>query len=603
MTSAWRRTTASCRSRRRGRTSTPRSPSSTTTPPSTRSSCSCRSRTRSTRRRHSSSIDPDKDVDGLHPVNLGRLVMGVPAPRPCTPLGIQALLADARRPDRRQARRHRRSRPHHRPPAGAAARAEASRARQRRGDASCTPVCPTSARYTRQADILIAAAGRASIITARHGASPARSSWAAASRWTAGESCPTSTSGATRSPAGSRPAWVASAPRRSPCCWPTPSTQPSDEGSGREPRRVSPSAIDTPSCPAVLDTRCRRRTSAARDCGRRPRRRGGDRPEPGSSRVALLWRRDEPPRRVPRYPRDRRGRPASSTVQRRSPRTMAQKITLVDGQLNVPDRPDHPVHRGRRHRRRHLARGQARARRRGRRSTARRSSGKRCSPARRRSTRRATGCPRRRSTSFRDYLIGIKGPLTTPIGGGIRSLNVALRQILDLYVCLRPVRWFTGVPSPVKHPEKVDMVIFRENTEDIYAGLEVEEGTPEAKKLIELLKDTFGWEIKPDSGIGIKPISESGSKRLIRAAIEYAVQAQPQERHARAQGQHHEVHRGRVPELGLRAHPRRVLRRRRRLGRLRRQPRRQDPREGRDRRHHAAAGAHPPRRVRRDRHA
>jgi len=125
--------------------------------------------------------------------------------------------------------------------------------------------------------------------------------------------------------------------------------------------------------------------------------------------------------------------------------------------------------------------------------------------------------------SFRDHLIGIKGPLTTPIGGGIRSLNVALRQIMDLYVCLRPVRWFSGVPSPVKHPEKVDMVIFRENTEDIYAGLEVEEGTPEAKQLIGLLHDAMGWEIKADSGIGIKPVSESGSKRLIRAAIQHAV--------------------------------------------------------------------------------
>ena len=126
--------------------------------------------------------------------------------------------------------------------------------------------------------------------------------------------------------------------------------------------------------------------------------------------------------------------------------------------------------------------------------------------------------------AFRDHLIGIKGPLTTPIGGGIRSLNVALRQLLDLYVCLRPVRWFKGVPSPVKHPEQVDMVIFRENTEDIYAGLEVEEGTPEAKKLIEILKKDFGWDIRPDSGVGIKPISETGSKRLIRAAIKYAVE-------------------------------------------------------------------------------
>src|SRR5436190_12718840 len=127
--------------------------------------------------------------------------------------------------------------------------------------------------------------------------------------------------------------------------------------------------------------------------------------------------------------------------------------------------------------------------------------------------------------AFRTYLVGIKGPLTTPVGGGIRSLNVALRQLLDLYVCLRPVRWFQGVPSPVKHPEKVDMVIFRENTEDIYAGLEVEEGTPEAKRMLEMLAE-FGdqWaKIRPDSGIGIKPISETGSKRLVRAAIQYAI--------------------------------------------------------------------------------
>jgi len=124
---------------------------------------------------------------------------------------------------------------------------------------------------------------------------------------------------------------------------------------------------------------------------------------------------------------------------------------------------------------------------------------------------------------FREYLIGIKGPLTTPIGGGFRSLNVALRQILDLYVCLRPIRWFEGVPSPVKRPDLVDMVIFRENTEDIYAGLEVQEGTAEAKRMIELLHDEFGWDIRPDSGVGIKPVSETGSKRLIRAAINYAV--------------------------------------------------------------------------------
>ncbi|NOX24161.1 MAG: NADP-dependent isocitrate dehydrogenase [Actinobacteria bacterium] len=124
---------------------------------------------------------------------------------------------------------------------------------------------------------------------------------------------------------------------------------------------------------------------------------------------------------------------------------------------------------------------------------------------------------------FRTHLVGIKGPLTTPVGGGIRSLNVALRQILDLYVCLRPVTWYAGVPSPVKHPELVDMVIFRENTEDVYAGKEVEAGSEGAKALLAFLDEEFGWDIRPDSGLGIKPISETGSKRLVRAAIEYAL--------------------------------------------------------------------------------
>src|ERR1700733_2646287 len=125
--------------------------------------------------------------------------------------------------------------------------------------------------------------------------------------------------------------------------------------------------------------------------------------------------------------------------------------------------------------------------------------------------------------AFREHLIGIKGPLTTPVGGGIRSLNVALRQLLDLYVCRRPLRWSQGVPSPVLHPELVDMVIFRENTEDVYAGYEVQSGTPEAIKLITYLRDEMGWPIREGSGIGIKPISEFGSKRLVRAAIRYAL--------------------------------------------------------------------------------
>jgi len=124
---------------------------------------------------------------------------------------------------------------------------------------------------------------------------------------------------------------------------------------------------------------------------------------------------------------------------------------------------------------------------------------------------------------FKEYLIGIKGPLTTPVGGGIRSLNVALRQRLDLYVCLRPVRYFKGVPSPVKHPEKIDMVIFRENTEDVYAGYELEEGKEETRRLIDFLKDNYGWKIPYDSGVGIKPISISRTKRLVDAAIQYAI--------------------------------------------------------------------------------
>jgi len=125
---------------------------------------------------------------------------------------------------------------------------------------------------------------------------------------------------------------------------------------------------------------------------------------------------------------------------------------------------------------------------------------------------------------FKECLLGLKGPLTTPVGGGIRSLNVALRQILDLYVCLRPVRYFPGVPSPVKHPERCDMVVFRENTEDVYSGKELEMGSEEAKKLLWFLREEFHWEIRGDSGLGIKPISKSGSERLIRAAIEYAIQ-------------------------------------------------------------------------------
>jgi isocitrate dehydrogenase len=134
--------------------------------------------------------------------------------------------------------------------------------------------------------------------------------------------------------------------------------------------------------------------------------------------------------------------------------------------------------------------------------------------------------------AFKEFLVGIKGPLTTPVGGGIRSLNVALRQMLDLYVCLRPVQYFQGVPSPVKHPEKVNMVIFRENTEDIYAGIDYQAGSPEAKKILEFMqrelpaalkKVRFGKEAADQIGIGIKPVSKPGTERLVRAALQYAV--------------------------------------------------------------------------------
>jgi isocitrate dehydrogenase len=134
--------------------------------------------------------------------------------------------------------------------------------------------------------------------------------------------------------------------------------------------------------------------------------------------------------------------------------------------------------------------------------------------------------------AFREFLVGIKGPLTTPVGGGIRSLNVALRQLLDLYVCLRPVQWFTGVPSPVKHPERINIIIFRENTEDIYAGIDFCAGSEQAVKILQFLKDTYPNEFKKVRfgeenlrlvGVGIKPVSKPGTERLVRAAIEYAI--------------------------------------------------------------------------------
>ena len=225
---------------------------------------------------------------------------------------------------------------------------------------------------------------------------------------------------------------------------------------------------------------------------------------------------------------------------------------------------------------------------------------------------------------MREFLVSIKGPLTTPVGGGIRSLNVAVRQIMDLYVCLRPVRWFKGVPSPVRNPELVDMVIFRENTEDIYAGIEFEAGDEENRRFLELFKDAFPASYDkirfPDtSGIGIKPVSREGTARLARAAIRYAIDNGRKSVTFVHKGQHHEVHRRGVPQLGLRdrgagVRPRDVyLERmgthrggqgtgRRQRGAEGGAGRRKDPVQGRDRGHHSPAGAHPPRGIRRHRH-
>ncbi len=131
--------------------------------------------------------------------------------------------------------------------------------------------------------------------------------------------------------------------------------------------------------------------------------------------------------------------------------------------------------------------------------------------------------PAATTDAIREYRVAIKGPLTTPVGGGIRSLNVTLRQTLDLYACVRPVRYIPGVPSPVREPKRVDMVIFRENTEDVYAGIEWEEGSRGAEEVIEFLRTSLGKRVRPDSGIGIKPVSKTGSQRLVRKAIEYAL--------------------------------------------------------------------------------
>ena len=184
---------------------------------------------------------------------------------------------------------------------------------------------------------------------------------------------------------------------------------------------------------------------------------------------------------------------------------------------------------------------------------------------------KATGewMPAESLEAVREFKVAIKGPLTTPVGGGIRSLNVALRQELDLYACIRPVRYFKGVGAPMKHPEKLNIVIFRENIEDVYSGIEFRAGTPEAEKLRAFIEKEFAKKIREGSAIGIKPMSPFGSKRLVKMAIEYALKNEQEIRDADAQGQHHEVHGRRLSRLGLRDRARRVQGARRRRGRSR----------------------------------
>ena len=236
-----------------------------------------------------------------------------------------------------------------------------------------------------------------------------------------------------------------------------------------------------------------------------------------------------------------------------------------------------------------------------------------------------TWLPDETVAACREYLVRIKGPLTTPVGGGIRSLNVALRQMLDLYVCLRPVRWFKGVPSPVKHPEKVDMVIFRENTEDIYAGIEFEAGTRREQEVPRALQTELPQVVCQDplpEHLGYRHQARLQGRLRAADPLRDRVRGrqQAQEPDTGAQGQHPEVHRRRVPQLGLPARRSRVRRehlhlgavgadqgRQRREGCQRRDGCRQEGRQGHhegcDRRHRAAAGSDPLRRVRRDRDA
>ena len=282
-----------------------------------------------------------------------------------------------------------------------------------------------------------------------------------------------------------------------------------------------------------------------------------------------------------------------------------------DGRLEVPDHPIIPVHRGRRHRPRHLARvACASSTRRSRRRTAarRRSPGPRSTPARRRKKLFDSWLPDETVDAFKKYLVGIKGPLTTPIGGGIRSLNVALRQMLDLYVCLRPVRYFKGVPSPGEAPgEGRHGDLPREHGGHLRRHRVGGRDAPRRRRSSPSSQNEMGVKkirFPETTGIGIKPVSREGSERLVRAAIEYALQHKRKSVTLVHKGNIMKFTEGAFRDWGYALVKREFAGTRRRLGRLRRQAARgPGPRQGRHRRHHAAAGPHAPRRVRRHRDA
>jgi len=209
-----------------------------------------------------------------------------------------------------------------------------------------------------------------------------------------------------------------------------------------------------------------------------------------------------------------------------TPPTDGEKITIQDGKLNIPDKPIIPMIEGD-----GIGRDISKATRRVLDAAVEKTFGGQKKivwfdvyAGEAANEKYGEWLPKDTIEAIREFIVALKGPLTTPVGGGFRSLNVTLRQVLELYACVRPVKWFKGVPSPVKHPEKMDVVIFRENTEDVYAGIEWQEGTDDVKKIIDFINSTYKLNIRSDSGIGVKPISVTGTERLVRKGINYAIE-------------------------------------------------------------------------------